>query len=96
MKERLKYMTKPELIMKISKETEIAKTDVELIVNEVFDNIVNTVVSGEEIAIHAFGKFTPKTRAARDGINPKTQEAIHIEEKKTVGFKAAKAFKDKF
>ena len=88
-------MTKNELIAKIAKETEISKAQTELIVNEVFDNIIETVASGEEIAIHAFGKFTPKTRVARDGVNPKTQEIIRIEEKKAVGFKAAKAFKDR-
>ena len=42
-----------------------------------------------------FGTFKLKKRAARMGINPRTQEKIKIKASKTVGFKPSSTFKDK-
>jgi DNA-binding protein HU-beta len=44
--------------------------------------------------ITGVGNFTVKTRAAREGRNPSTGEALHIPEKKVVKFSALTALED--
>ena len=70
------------------------KKDIEVVVNEVFDTIKNTLASGEKVAIAGFGSFEVAERAERQGRNPKTGEAITIPASKAPKFKASKNFKD--
>ena len=70
------------------------KKDIELVVNEVFDTIKNTLASGEKVAIAGFGSFEVVERAERQGRNPKTGETITIPASKSPKFKAGKALKD--
>ncbi len=70
------------------------KKDIELVVNEVFDTIKNTLASGEKVAIAGFGSFEVVERAAREGKNPRTQEKLIIPASKAPKFKASKNFKD--
>lgn len=56
--------------------------------------IADEIVTTGTLSIAGFGKFTVKTRASRNGVNPQTKEAIVIPESKTVGFKPAKKLKD--
>lgn len=70
------------------------KKDIEVVVNEVFDTIKNTLASGEKVAIAGFGSFEVAERAAREGKNPRTQEKLIIPASKAPKFKAGKAFKD--
>lgn len=44
----------------------------------------------ESVIIKGFGTFKTVTRAARNGINPKTQEPLTIPAKTVLTFKAAK------
>ena len=70
------------------------KKDIEVVVNEVFDTIKNTLASGEKVAIAGFGTFEAVERAARTGRNPKDGSTIQIPASKAPKFKAGKAFKD--
>lgn len=64
------------------------------LVNEIFDEIANTLQKGGTVEISGFGKFEAKQRAARTGINPITKESIQIPAKKVPTFKASKTLKD--
>ena len=46
--------------------------------------------SADRVIIKGFGTFQTKTRAARAGRNPQTGEAITIQEKQVLTFKAVK------
>ena len=70
------------------------KKDIEVVVNEVFDTIKNTLASGEKVAIAGFGSFEVVERAARECKNPRTGEPVHVEASKAPRFKAGKALKD--
>ena len=70
------------------------KKDIEVVVNEVFDTIKNTLASGEKVAIEGFGSFEVAERAARTGRNPKDGSTIQIPASKAPKFKASKNFKD--
>ena len=60
----------------------------------VFDTLKAELSKGAKVDIAGFGKFEVKVRNAREGINPKTLEKIHVASSKVPGFKAAKALKD--
>ena len=52
--------------------------------------ILDALASGEAITIARFGTFTTRDRAARQGRNPRTGEAITIAASRTPSFKAGK------
>ena len=70
------------------------KKDIEVVVNEVFDTIKNTLASGEKVSIAGFGTFEAVERAARECKNPQTGEPVHVAASKAPKFKASKTLKD--
>ncbi|MEK9148033.1 MAG: HU family DNA-binding protein [Patescibacteria group bacterium] len=64
------------------------------VVDMVFDNIAKMMVKGEQVKIAGFGVFKVSRRAAREGINPRTQEKIQIPAKVAPKFRAAKQLKE--
>lgn len=87
-------MTKVELIAKVAEVTGSTKVSAESSVNAVLNTIIDAVAACEKVAITGFGSFEQVAKAERQGINPKTGEAITIPAKKAPKFKAGKAFKD--
>ncbi|MFV0379604.1 MAG: HU family DNA-binding protein [Anaerorhabdus sp.] len=86
--------TKKLLAEEVSNKFELSKKDANEIVNYIFEEMSTTLKNGGTVDINAFGKFTVKERAARDGINPLTKEKIKIKATKVAGFKASKTLKD--
>lgn len=88
-------MTKAELIDHIHGNLgSYTKKDVGEIVGAVFGAVADAVKDGKRFSYPGFGTFTVKTRAARQGRNPRTGKAITIPASSSVGFKAAPALKD--
>ncbi|MFT8872651.1 MAG: HU family DNA-binding protein [Sporolactobacillus sp.] len=87
-------MNKNELIQKISEKTGFAKKDAEVVVNEVFDTIIETLNDNEKVQIVGFGTFEVRERASRVGRNPQTGEAITIPPSQVPGFRAGNRFKE--
>lgn len=56
----------------------------------IFEAINQACDAGEPVIIRGFGSFKKKIRAARQGRNPQTGEAISIAEKSVITFKASK------
>ena len=61
----------------------------------VFEGITKQLKKGERVQVPGFGSFAISKRAARQGRNPKTGEAIKIKASKSVRFKVGKELKDK-
>ena len=89
-------MNKTELIAKTQEniEIEVTKKDLGIIVEGVLKAIQDEVVAGGKVQLVGFGTFEVVERAARDGRNPLTGEAMKIAASKAPKFKAGKAFKD--
>ena len=89
-------MNKTELIAKTQEniEIEVTKKDLGIIVEGVLKAIQDEVVAGGKVQRVGFGTFEAVERAARDGRNPLTGEAMKIAASKAPKFKAGKAFKD--
>ena len=86
-------MNKTELVAVVSEAANVSKKDAMAVVSATFDAITNAIASGE-VQLAGFGTFEVRERAARDGKNPLTGEAIKIEACKVPAFKAGKALKD--
>jgi DNA-binding protein HU-beta len=90
-------MTKAELIEKLhaNYNGEVTKKLAADMVEAVFENLAGAIRKDKRFSYPGFGTFVVRTRKARPGRNPQTGEAIKIKASKTVGFRAAKAMKDK-
>ncbi len=94
--EEASTMTKAELLDAISKKNpEMTKKQVGEVVEAVFDTLGTAIKKNGRFAYAGFGTFEIRKRKARAGRNPQTGEAIKIKASKTVGFKPAKALKDR-
>jgi len=90
-------MTKAELISAVADQCGdgVSKKGVETIVDGVFAAVSDAISDEGRFAYPGFGTFTVKSRAARTGRNPQTGQSIEIPASKSVGFKAAPAFKSR-
>ena len=88
-------MTKSGLIEDVARRTpHISKKDTEVVVNTIFDSMIEALKDGDRIEIRGFGSFQVKVREAREGRNPKTGEPVHISAKRTPFFKVGKELKE--
>ncbi|MBD3626475.1 MAG: integration host factor subunit beta [Rhodobacteraceae bacterium] len=89
-------MIKSELIQKIADENpHLYQRDVERIVGTVFDQIIEAMAEGNRVELRGFGAFSVKKRDARIGRNPRTGEAVPVEEKYVPFFKTGKLLRDR-
>jgi integration host factor subunit beta len=87
-------MTKAELIEEVSKVVEMTRKDSEMIVETIFDSIVNSLHKGEKIEIRGFGSFRTRQRQPRVGRNPKTGSRVEVPSKRIPYFKPSKELRD--
>jgi len=87
-------MNKGDLIEAVAGSTDLSKADSGRAVDAVIEAITKALKKGGTVSLVGFGTFTVKKRAARQGRNPRTGEAIQIKASKVPGFKAGKALKD--
>jgi len=89
-------VTKSELIAALSAEhPHLRAADVETIVGTIFDEITLALIRGERVELRGFGAFTIKHRNARTGRNPRTGEAVPVDEKSVPFFKAGKELRER-
>ncbi|MDD5130607.1 MAG: integration host factor subunit beta [Candidatus Omnitrophica bacterium] len=88
-------MTKKDIVLKVSDETNIKQIDVKKIVQKTFDCIVDALIRGEKIELRNFGVFKVKQRRSRTGRNPRTNQVIPVPPRKVVIFKAGLEMKQK-
>ncbi|SEM67490.1 integration host factor subunit beta [Loktanella fryxellensis] len=89
-------MIRSELIQKIAEDNpHLFQRDVERIVATIFDEITGALVRGERVELRGFGAFSVKKRDGRVGRNPRTGEAVEVEEKHVPFFKTGKLLRDR-
>jgi len=87
-------MNKTELVDAIAKNTNLAKINVEEILNVAIDTIKKSVKKGDDVTLVGFGTFTKSKRKARTGRNPQTGKEIKIPATTVPRFRPGKEFKD--
>ena len=88
-------MTKAELIEIISKETEVSKKDIGLVVNLIMENIGDALVNDDKVELRGFGSFKVKRRRSRLARNPRTGEQVEVPAKRVPYFKVSNELKDR-
>ncbi len=87
-------MTKADLIEEVAKSAELNRKDSELIVETVFEGIIQSLQKGDKIEIRGFGSFRTRQRRPRVGRNPKTGARVEVAAKTIPYFKPSRELKD--
>ncbi len=87
-------MNKTELVAAISEQTQLSKKDSEAALKAFISVVTDELKKGEKVQLVGFGTFEVATRAAREGINPRTGNTMSIPESKAPKFKAGRGLKD--
>jgi DNA-binding protein HU-beta len=87
-------MTKAEMVGRMAKDAKITKKAAEATLDSFICCVRDALKKGKRLSLVGFGTFSVGRRAARNGRNPQTGEAITIKASKNVRFKAGKALKD--
>ena len=89
-------MIRSELIQKLADENpHLYQRDVERIVNTIFEEIIEAMSRGDRVELRGFGAFSVNKRDQRIGRNPRTGEAVAVEEKHVPFFKTGKLLRDR-
>jgi nucleoid DNA-binding protein len=84
-------LTKRDLVVRISKETGLAKNHVLDVIQRTLDGISQALANGTKVELRNFGVFEVKVRKARPGRNPRAPGTeLLIPERSVVKFKAGK------
>jgi len=87
-------MNKTDLVNAVAEKAEFSKKDADKAVAAFIESITDALVSGDKVQLVGFGTFEVRNRAAKQGHNPKTGEAMMVPASKLPAFKAGKALKD--
>lgn len=88
-------MTKKDIILKVSDETNLKQIDVKNVIQKTFACIIEALVRGEKIELRNFGVFKIKQRRSRTGRNPRTGQTVPVPPRKAVVFKPGLEMKNK-
>ena len=88
-------MNKSELVDAMAVNAGISKVVAKKALDGFIKSVSKALKNGDKVALVGFGAFQVVDRAAREGINPSTQEKMTIEAKKVVKFKAGAELSDK-
>ena len=86
-------MNKTDLVDRVRSEAGLDRKQAEGAIDAVVSAVMSATKAGDRVSIFGFGTFTPTSRAARTGRNPRTGEAVKIAASKGVRFAPAAAFK---
>ena len=87
-------MNKTQLVDAIVAKTGLKKKDAEMVLAATIESVTEALAAGDKVQLSGFGSIDVKTRTARTGRNPKTQETITIKASKYPAFSASKTLKD--
>lgn len=89
-------MIKSELVQIIAgRNPHLYQRDVETIVNAIFDEITQALCEGNRVELRGFGAFSVKNRPPRAGRNPRTGQAVDVEEKWVPFFRTGKELRER-
>lgn len=89
-------MVRSELLQLLADENpHLFHRDVERIVNTIFEEIIEAMARGDRVELRGFGAFSVKKRDARNGRNPRTGEAVDVDQKHVPFFKTGKLLRDR-
>ena len=91
-----KTWTRNDIIEAISENVGLSLSDSSLIIEEIFEFILNELEKGGDVKISSFGTFSVKHKKSRVGRNPKTGVEVPITERNVVSFSSSNVLKSSF
>ena len=88
-------MTKKKIAMRITNRTGIKRIITEKVIQNILDEIISILTTGETIELRNFGVFKVRPRKAKTARNPRTGETVLVPPRKTVIFKPGLIMKQK-
>jgi DNA-binding protein HU-beta len=82
-------MNKTDFISAVAEKAGLSKVDAKKAVDAFAEVVSSELKVGGKVALIGFGSFSISEKAARNGVNPKTKEAISIPARKVARFKAS-------
>ena len=88
-------MLRSELIARLADESEgLTASEIEAIVDVVFDSISGQLEKGGRVELRGFGTFSTRERGERTGRNPRTGEPVKVAPKRLPFFKPGKELRE--
>ena len=87
-------MTKADLIDQVTALGDLTRRDGEVIVDTLFDSVIEALRKADKVEIRGFGSFRTRQRNSRTGRNPKTGAAVAVPAKRIPFFKPSKELRD--
>ena len=87
-------MTKADLIDQVTALGDLTRRDGEVIVDTLFDSVIEALRGADKVEIRGFGSFRTRQRNARIGRNPKTGASVSVPAKRIPFFKPSKELRD--
>jgi integration host factor subunit beta len=87
-------VTKADLVEEVIRTAELPRKESEVVVETVFESIIQALQTGDKIEIRGFGSFRTRQRRGRTGRNPKTGAKVEVPAKTIPFFKPSKELKD--
>ena len=87
-------MTKAQLVEAVLEVGDLTRRDGEVIVDTVFEAVIQAIKQGDKIEIRGFGSFRIRQRKSRLGRNPKTGAKVEVPAKRVPYFKPSKELRD--
>ena len=91
-----KTWTRNDIIEALSENVGLSLSDSSLIIEDIFEFILNELEKGEDVKISSFGTFSVRHKKSRIGRNPKTGVEVPITERNVVSFSSSNVLKSYF
>ena len=91
-----KTWTRNDIIEAISENVGLSLSDSSIIIEEIFEFILNELEKGDDVKISSFGTFSVRHKKSRIGRNPKTGVEVPITERNVVSFSSSNVLRSSF
>ena len=90
-----KTTTRSTLSEAVFKNVGLSRNESSALVDSVFNEILKSLIDGDDVKISSFGTFIVRNKKERIGRNPKTGEEVPITARSVVTFRASNVLKSK-
>ncbi|HEX2581964.1 MAG TPA: integration host factor subunit alpha [Dongiaceae bacterium] len=88
-------LTRAQLSESVYQEVGLSRHESSQLVDQILEEIVDTLVQGESVKISSFGSFLVRMKSERVGRNPKTGQEVAIRPRRVLVFRASHVLKDR-
>jgi len=91
----VKTITRADLAEAVYAQVGLSRNESSDLVEQMLDEMMAALVSGDNVKISSFGSFTVKEKGERIGRNPKTGVEVPISPRKVLTFRASHVLKER-